>query len=231
MLLKLPEWTQREDKFNRVYIGTVVSNADPLKLRRIKVMIPGMLAGDVSALPWIYSMADSFLGASSASVSFAIPEVGSKVVIESPYKSIYSLFYGKSFYDASSKVATFNQNYPHSYGFADSDGNWFRIDKVAHTTEFYHSSGTSFTINADGAVDVDSTLIRTTGDVAIAGNLLVSGTAHVVGTILSDSNISDLGGAHGTIGGFRATFESHTHTEHGTGGGTTGSPNQTIPGE
>lgn len=50
-----------------------------------------------------------------------------------------------------------NRNYPESYGFIDSTGNWSRVDKKAQSMEFVHSSGSSFSIDKDGNVTIHIT--------------------------------------------------------------------------
>ncbi len=55
---------------------------------------------------------------------------------------------------------------------------------------------------------------------------LQAGTVNVTGNLVVSGNISDLGGAHGTLAALRNAHDEHTHTDPQ--GGTTGLPSVTV---
>jgi phage baseplate assembly protein gpV len=71
-----------------------------------------------------------------------------------------------------------------------------------------HKSGSVFQLRNDGTVFMQAPTIEMTG------NLVVSG------------NISDMGGAHGTIATLRSAYDSHVHPDPQ--GGNTGTPSVTV---
>lgn len=74
---------------------------------------------------------------------------------------------------------------------------------AAGTLTMADPSGSSFALSNDGTV-------------AIVGHLAVSGD------VVATGNISDLSGAHGTVGAMRAVYDPHTHID--SRGGTTSAP-------
>lgn len=144
-----------ENPLDRVQIGTIIDNEDPTKKGRVRVTIPGLLelAKDVS--PWIYPIASTFLGGSGKSLAFSVPELGSVVLVEFPYGDILTGFYSGHWITEKEMMSRFLDDYPNSYGFEDSCGNWFRINKKSKITEVHHNSGTHITILADGTLHID----------------------------------------------------------------------------
>lgn len=61
--------------------------------------------------------------------------------------------------------------------------------------------------------------------IAAGGASPVAGKAVVQGDIESTGNVKD---STGTMASMRSTYNSHTHPENGTGGGTTSAPNQSM---
>ncbi len=193
MLLSLADWFSRNDDLSRPHRGVVIENNDPKKRRRVKVRITGFLEG--INLPWIYPKNPSFLGGGQGSIDFAIPEIGSEVIVEFPFKDIYFGFYTghwgtkdepKEFTAWSMDLfpfVEFDENYPDSYGFRDSVGNYFRVNKIKNTMEIYHKSTTSnetrITIRDGGQVDIftlGNFSITNSGDI----DLNTTGTINVM---------------------------------------------------
>jgi phage baseplate assembly protein V len=63
------------------------------------------------------------------------------------------------------------------------------------------------------------------GGVAENGKVKVSGNIEVGGDVDSAGNVKD---SDGTMAEMRGTYNTHTHPENGTGGGTTSAPNQPM---
>lgn len=75
------------------------------------------------------------------------------------------------------------------------------------------------TVQADTKITLDAPLVHVTG------NLTVAGTAAAAGALSSATSVAD---PTGTMAGMRSTYNSHTHPENGSGGGTTSAPNQPM---
>jgi hypothetical protein len=142
------------DPLTIMHIGMVVDNNDPLKLKRVRCIVPNVIEGDVSKLPWIHPENSGMFGGISTGDSVFIPENGSKLYIVFPYGEVYYPFYKGSVIDSTTKVSDFDTNYPNRYGWTDSKGNKFIIDKTAGTWEFTHFSGTKIKIDTSGNVSV-----------------------------------------------------------------------------
>jgi phage baseplate assembly protein V len=109
----------------------------------------------------------------------------------------------------------------------------------AESGVFYliHKSGSFLKFENDGTVHlnaatgIESTapVWNHTGPININGDVSIDGKETVTKDIISGSNIqaannvADQGGTK-TMAGMRVTFNNHTHTEHGDGGGTTSPP-------
>jgi len=186
MFIKIYEYLRKSDQFNIPYKGKVLDNDDPKKLGRIKVEIKGLLEGETSSLPWIYPVIPYFLGGSEQSAIFSVPEVGSRVVVIFPYDSIYFGFYVGYWNTAKESNQLFSTNYPNTYGFIDSKGNYFKVDKVAGTIDVYHNSGTHVNIAADGTVNIT---IVANENANISGNVTVNVSGNVSVTASGECTI------------------------------------------
>lgn len=204
MLIKLYEWLTTDHKLNRYYIGTVVDNKDPDKLKRIKVSINKLLTGSTSDLPWVYPKGSSFLGSSSAAGEVSIPEMGSRVLIEFANQDIYSPFYSSSLLSVSEIQDIFNEDYPNSYGFKDSIGNWLKINKTQQYIELMHCSGSFIKIQKDGTITLNSTK-----DIVLTAANDINATAGGKVNIKSSSSTSiDAGSTASVKSGSKTTIQS-----------------------
>jgi hypothetical protein len=131
--------------------GIVVDNNDPLMKCRIKVKVPGILEG--SSLPWTLPLASSFLGDSEAHARVEIPEVGTQVTVIFPHDDPHMPYYVGRW--AQWEVPEeFKVNYPNRYGYKDSVGNVFYVDKSTLETKYVHPSGFTVTISANGQLSI-----------------------------------------------------------------------------
>jgi uncharacterized protein involved in type VI secretion and phage assembly len=91
---------------------------------------------------------------------------------------------------------------------------------------FSDGAGATVRLNGDGTITSAATKWDHTGPVNITGDVTITGNEKVNGNIVASQDISD----HNTksMAGMRTTFNSHTHPENGTGGGTTSAPNQNM---
>lgn len=155
MLLKLSEWLKKTELLSSPLNGQVVDNNDPKQIGRVKVRIQGVFEdSDANSLPWCYPMNPYGLGGRFNSSGFSVPEVGSKLTIIFPYDNdVYFPFYIGYFQTKiTHQLGKFdvNENYPESYGFRDSTGTYFKINKTKKFIELNHVSGTKIMINNEG---------------------------------------------------------------------------------
>jgi hypothetical protein len=181
MLILLSEWIAKNKNLQFPHKGIVKDNVDPLKLGGIKVEITGLLESeDATKLPWFYPYNSTFLGMSAnAYMLMAVPEIDSEVTIIFPYEDIYFGFYVGSWISPN-KPSTFDTDYPNVYGFIDSNGNFFKVNKTS----------TQVDININGPV-----VINVTGDITatVTGNI----SANVSG----NSDITTGGNLAAKVGG------------------------------
>lgn len=134
------------------YLGFVEDNLDPAKLGRIKVRIEIFADTPTDELPWAYPLMGGQHGNSSIEGGLHVPEVGSQVRISFPSKDLTAPYYSGAELNALNKTEMFDGDYPSTYGFKDSVGNYYAINKLRKTAEFCHSSGTVLQVAEDGSV-------------------------------------------------------------------------------
>ena len=135
------------------YLGMVEDNEDPEKLGRLKVRISPYMDFLTEELPWALPLLGSS-GNSQFNGGLNIPEVGSQVRITFPNHDLTAPYYSGAELNEVNKTTFFDDHYPHTYGYKDSVGNFYRIDKAAKTAEFQHASTTNSKISPDGSVQV-----------------------------------------------------------------------------
>jgi hypothetical protein len=125
--------------------GIVVLNDDPRRLGRVKCVIAGLLEGRIDDLPWVYPWTG---GESASSSSGKIPEIGSILVIEFPFRDIYSPFYKGAWKSYETATGLYNEDYPYSSGHRDEMGNQLVVSKSKGSYKFTHSSGSFYEFDA-----------------------------------------------------------------------------------
>lgn len=164
-------------------IGRVINNDDPEKKGKIKVALEGLFDPtdqQGSNLPWIKQCGRSFKGIHE----FAVPEVNSLVEIVWPFGARIPM-YKPAPYDSNDFGTQFIRDYPNEWGWVDSGGFEFRIDKSSN--EFTLRTK-SFILNVDplgGFVlkNNSSTISsNSAGNIIIdGGNITLSGTTTIEG--------------------------------------------------
>ena len=115
-----------------------------------------------------------------------------------------------------------------------SDDRRYRLSLEAGEVALYDHLGQKLHLKADGTIEVTgiTKITVTSPEVEIVASTKVTVTSpllEVTGNITAGGNITATGqvaDAAGTktMSGMRQTFNSHTHPENGTGGGTTSDP-------
>lgn len=160
----------------RYYKGTVVDNADPLALRRVKVRVEGRLEGDVALLPWCAQMNPAGLGGTPGTSSTEVPIIGSELAI-SFQNGIYCPFYIGFWTSGSTTQPEFSaplpDNSPTTYGKRDPNGNQTITDLATGQSDFVHQSGSYMRYNKEGDIELRAArnfILKVVGDFKISVN-------------------------------------------------------------
>lgn len=135
------------------YLGTVEDNNDPEKLGRVKVHIAPYENLTTEQLPWSSPKAGS-CGNSPTNCGMNIPEIGSQVRVFFPSQDTNTPHYEGAEYNETNRCTFFDDDYPNTYGYRDTVGNFVRVNKVKETIELQHSSTTNLRVAADGSAQI-----------------------------------------------------------------------------
>ncbi len=98
-----------------------------------------------------------------------------------------------------------------------------------------HASGAALRLNNDGKLTLTdkagSALVLQADGTALLtceGGLTVQGDVTVRGTVVASGDISDQGGARGSVASLRSTYDGHTHGGVQAGGGSTSGPSGVV---
>ena len=179
------------------YLGCVEDNMDPKMLGRIKVRIEIFSDVPTEDLPWAYPLMGG-QGNSSTAGGLNIPEVGSQVRISFPSKDLTAPYYSGAELNDLNKTDFFSTDYPETYGFKDSVGNYIAINKAQKTAEFRHASGTALQVAPDGSVKLsmnEGAFIVFNNDLSFSidiGTLVIKGTPDGALSVKAISDVSVL---------------------------------------
>lgn len=145
------------DQTNKPLIGVVVDNNDPLKLRRVKCKVQGLIETDNDeALPWFRPKTTGAGSRADYGNFDEIPEINTTVEIAIPdgdvNNGVYSAMPDTSV-DAS-QIRLFGGDYPNTYGTCDSSGTFTRTNKKKGFTEKLHKSGFYTKTDKDGNLHI-----------------------------------------------------------------------------
>jgi hypothetical protein len=183
---------EQHDYSQNIFIGKVVANDDPLRLRRVKVAIPNLFEEDTPAtLPWVAPMFLGFVanGAGGGSANLA-PAVGTEVVVEFQMGSpLHGLYIASPLRPGQLPAEFMDDDWQWTYGWKDPVGNIFLVNTKSgsNTIRLFHASGTELKIINSGKVQIHgvenlevqidgNTQLTTNGDTTVTtqGNTSVS---------------------------------------------------------
>jgi len=227
-LLKIFEFLKPSKNLERTHKGVVISTTDALKIGAIKATVEGLFVDSEANLPFIYPMNPFFTGGKNDKDWFSVPEIGSEIAVVFPFDDIYLPFYIGYWRTSGNKSTIFDEDYPDMYGFLDSTGTYFKINKKKLYIEILHNSGAHIKIDNRGNIGIEhpgnmtidtqgnlswkvggTTLLDTTGDTTIkaGGNI----------TLEAGGNIAEKAGGNATIdaGGTIAQTAGGVHSSKG----------------
>ena len=135
------------------YLGCVEDNNDPEKIGRIKVRVAPFADLSTEDLPWAYPKLGSH-GNSAEYGGLNVPEIGSQVRIDFPSRDLTAPYYSGAELNAVNRTTFFDEDYPNTYGYKDSVGNFVKINKERGTAHFQHYTTTNLQVAPEGSIKV-----------------------------------------------------------------------------
>lgn len=135
------------------YLGYVEDNKDPEKLGRVKVRVAPYSDLKREDLPWASPMLGS-CGNTASAGGLNVPELGSQVRVTFPSRDFTAPYYSGAELNEVSKTTFFDDDYPDTYGYKDSTGNFVKVNKARGTAQFQHSSSANLQIAPSGSMKV-----------------------------------------------------------------------------
>lgn len=135
------------------YLGLVEDNKDPEKLGRVKVRVAPYSEMATEDLPW----ASPMLGTHGNSAEYGglnVPELGSQVRVSFPSKDFTAPYYSGAELNEINRTTFFDEDYPYTYGYKDSVGNFVKINKERGTAQFQHYTTTNLQVAPDGSLKI-----------------------------------------------------------------------------
>ena len=137
------------------YFGTIVDNNDPGKLGRCKVRLSIFEGLPDSDLPWAVPD-QTFVG--SPQGNFVVPEVGSLVNIYFRDGDVNFPHYSTKVIDRNNMSTLKDDDYPNTFIlYETANGDYMKVNKKTNEWVLRSASGTIFTIDSSGNLDIDST--------------------------------------------------------------------------
>ena len=210
------------------YLGCVEDNQDPEKLGRVKVRVAPYNDLSREELPWASPMLGACGNAPEAG-GLNIPEVGAQVRVTFPSRDFTAPYYSGAELNEINRTTFFDDDYPESYGYKDSIGNFIKVNKAKGTIQIQHASTTNMQVTPNGSImitlaggsyflfDNQGSFELNVGAASISGGadgsvfinanngLEVNGDLHVNGDLSNEGVTHFKDGASGsfmTVGGF-----------------------------
>lgn len=203
MLLDIDGVLTFNSENNTVHFGTVVDNADPKKLGRIKVKIDMIYEMSKEDMPWVYPTNYSPL-------NFYVPKIGEKVRVQFNDGDIYHPEYTGYFHNTENHDSEFDTDYPHSMGMSQ-DGFVFKYNRQSELFELKAKNGSSLTMNKDGDILF---VVKKDFGITSDGKVTVSAKADISFSTDAKFIVNGKGGVEITSDG-EAKFSGKAKTEIG----------------
>ena len=169
---------------------------------------------DYNNLPWAFPKNPTGLGGKPDCSSFCVPEVDSEVTIVFPFGDENTPFYDGYW---QSKLTTqsslFSKDYPNSYGWVDSVIEFFRVNKIEPSLEFFRSTlGDLIRLDKDGnlLINIPASIIINVGN---SLRIKAGGSTLSVST----DNISEVAGIINRVGVTKNEYFDNGTSDRGPG--------------
>lgn len=186
MLIKFADHLKPAKVLSRPHVGTVVDNADPEKLGRVRCTVKNLFEGDTAKLPWI--IPDNL-----DPKKMDVPKVGDQLQIVFPYGDVYHGFYKGGLHNALTKSSEFDADYPNTFGFVKENIKLLLNDS-AKKGEFVIGDF-SVNVKEDGSVEMNLTdfiqLITGKLTLTVTGDIEISGDANAKFSGKSGTDVGD----------------------------------------
>lgn len=149
----IPLLKDQTDPTTMSYLGCVEDNKDPKKLGRVKVRVAPYADFSKDELPWASPMLGSYGNAASAG-GLNVPELGAQVRVTFPSRDFTAPYYSGAELTQFNRTTFFDEDYPDTYGYKDSIGNFAKINKAKGTAIFQHASNTNLQVSPNGSIQV-----------------------------------------------------------------------------
>lgn len=141
------------DPATQSYLGMVEDNNDPEKLGRLRIRISPYMDFETEDLPWACPTLGTHGNTSSAG-GLNVPELGSQVRVYFPSHDLTAPYYMGAELNELNKTTFFDDDYPYTYGYKDSTGNFIKVNKARKTVQIQHSSSSNLRVAPDGSMQV-----------------------------------------------------------------------------
>ena len=159
MLVNFLEQVCKVDNLAIPHRGIVMDNNDPKRVGRVKCVVSGLIEGETAYLPWCFPRNPNGLGGGGNKTpynsGFSVPEIGTELEIWFPFGDIYHPMYVGFWQSYKTHQTGFDSDYPESYGWRDSTGNYLKINKAqGYANEKHGPSGSYVDIDKSGNVTI-----------------------------------------------------------------------------
>ena len=135
------------------YLGCVEDNNDPEKLGRVRVRVAPYADLKTDELPWACPLLGSYGNVNNAG-GLNVPELGAQVRVTFPNRDFTAPYYSGAELNEVNRTTFFDDNYPNTYGYKDSTGNFIKVNKETGTIQIQHSSTTNLQVAPSGSIKV-----------------------------------------------------------------------------
>ena len=141
------------DPATQSYLGMVEDNADPEKLGRLRVRISPYMDFEPEDVPWACPTLGTH-GNNPQAGGINVPEVGSQVRVYFPSHDLTAPYYTGAELNELNRTTFFDEDYPNTYGYKDSIGNFVKVNKSKKTIHLQHSSTSNLRVAPDGSMQI-----------------------------------------------------------------------------
>ena len=150
----IPLLKDQMDPTTMSYLGCVEDNKDPEKLGRVKVRVAPYNDLATEELPWASPVLGTH-GNTTEAGGLNVPELGAQVRVTFPSRDFTAPYYSGAELTQFNRTTFFDEDYPDTYGYKDSIGNFAKINKAKGTAIFQHASSTNIQVTPNGSIQIN----------------------------------------------------------------------------